>query len=241
MFDWAEHLKSKNRHFPTEEHWQFFSSIVALIEERRYTYASGALLYRARKHRAGQISPYLPHELGAPPPELCRGGRCNPEGISCLYLADSSPTAIAETRPWKDALVSVGKFELTRDLKLADLRSIGHRAELFTSDDPSTSLDTISKVLYILFMKESFSRPSHEESKVEYVPTQFVASLLESRGFDGIIYSSLLNASGVNVAVFDTTSAELKSVEIHEVWSVHYGTRIKTEQANTGNLSTPGA
>lgn len=235
MFDWASYLKTENRHFPTEEHWKYFDSIITIIEANPCIYVSGSSLFRARKHKVGQDLPFSLIEIGAPPASVCSGGRCNPEGIPYLYLADSAETAVAETRPWKDALVSVGEFELQKDLKLADLRGFGHTPNVFTSNDSSIANDAMAKVLMLLFLKDSFSRPGHEESKMEYAPTQFVSSMLKWRGFDGIIYSSLLKALGNNIVAFDVSSAEAKSVVVHEVWTVSYGTRVKAQPGDAAN------
>ena len=38
---------------------------------------------------------------------------------------------------------------------------------------------------------------------MEYAPTQFISGIFKADGFDGIIYSSLLKAGGVNIALFD--------------------------------------
>ena len=56
-------------------------------------------------------------------------------------------------------------------------------------------------------LEKSFSRPGHEESEVEYAPTQFISGIFKADGFDGIIYSSLLKAGGVNIALFDPALA----------------------------------
>src|SRR6266566_4486089 len=47
-------------------------------------------------------------------------GRVNPKGIPYLYLATHRDTAVAEVRPWKGGVVSVGQFRVVRDLRLVN-------------------------------------------------------------------------------------------------------------------------
>jgi hypothetical protein len=55
-----------------------------------------------------------------PRPNQASEGRVNPKGIPCLYGATSPNTAVAEVRPWKGELVSVGKFTLCRSVEIIE-------------------------------------------------------------------------------------------------------------------------
>jgi len=48
---------------------------------------------------------------------------------------------------------------------------------------------------------------TRDDPKLDYVPTQILAETFRRRGFDGILYRSLLDGSGLNVALFDVDSA----------------------------------
>lgn len=46
--------------------------------------------------------------------------------------------------------------------------------------------------------------PVHpEDSNVEYIPTQYIAEVIRSAGYDGICYPSALNQTGTNIVIFD--------------------------------------
>ena len=55
-------------------------------------------------------------DIGAPPPHKTSDGRINPRGISYLYLSDDIETALIEVRPWLKQEVTVGYFEITKNL-----------------------------------------------------------------------------------------------------------------------------
>ncbi len=53
----------------------------------------------------------------------------------------------------------------------------------------------------------AFSEPvGHNDKTVDYVPTQIIAELFKTKGFDGIKYKSLFN-NGSNLALYDISSA----------------------------------
>lgn len=230
MPEWAEHIKHVNRFCLTEEQQGFLGTALDFVGRTPHNFPATKPLFRARKHAVKQERSFPLCRMGAPPIEMHQGGRCSPVGIPCLYLASDPETAIAETRPWKSALVSVATFRLTRSIKLADLRDIGHRAVFLPQKDgnnPEDERATIGRVAYLVFLNNSFSRPSHEDSAIDYAPTQFVASILKANGFDGIIYSSLLRSMGFNVALFTTALAAPRSVDVYEVKDVDYWSRKK--------------
>jgi len=55
-----------------------------------------------------------------PQPRRAREGRVNPNGIPCLYLADTKETAMAEMRAWLGTPITVSQFELVRDISILD-------------------------------------------------------------------------------------------------------------------------
>ena len=57
-----------------------------------------------------EYRPYSEHAISSPPPQNAKSGRMNREGVSFLYLATDSETAIAETRPHPGQKISLGKF-----------------------------------------------------------------------------------------------------------------------------------
>lgn len=45
------------------------------------------------------------------------------------------------------------------------------------------------------------------DDTAEYVPTQILADLFRSKGYDGVAYKSVFGADGYNIALFDIVSA----------------------------------
>ena len=67
------------------------------------------ILYRAR------IGNYVGEDYSkilAPPKGKALSGRCNPEGISYLYLSTCENTAIAEIKPNKGDFVTIAEIQL---------------------------------------------------------------------------------------------------------------------------------
>ena len=94
--------------------------------------SSGTRFYRARIGIAGHIDifkdfhtqqfprPYQGDELSAPPARIATAGRLNRAGVSFLYLASDAHTAACEVRPHPSHLLSIGVFESTRPLRIAN-------------------------------------------------------------------------------------------------------------------------
>jgi len=232
MTEWADQLKYVNRYQLTEDQENFVSYAVEHIASSHCTIDAGTKYYRARKHRIGQSDPYPIAVMGAPPAHLHKGGRCSPPGIPCLYLSSDPETAISEVRPWKGAQMSVASFVVREGIRLVDLR------ESWRPKPKKDQRNVAGEAAAILVLTKSFERPGHEESEIEYVPTQFLSSIFKSLGFHGIIYSSLMNSSGHNVALFDPSFAIGEAVDLYDVNSVSYWTS-KVEEPNQTVEPTP--
>lgn len=229
MLEWSEQLKHVNRYHLTDDQWDFVGTAIDYLASHPHELSPATVLYRARKHFLGQECAYTPLEMCAPPVHLQKGGRCSPPGIPCLYLASDPETAISEVRPWKSAHVSVAAFKLAETgVKLADLRSIAQRSDFPTVANKSRKKENqriLGQAAAILVLEASFARPGHEETDLDYVPTQFVSGVLKAAGFEGLIYSSLMKVSGHNVALFDPEVATVQSVDVYEVEDVNYWTK----------------
>lgn len=70
---------------------------------------------------------------------------------------------------------------------------------------------------------EAFSTPvAAHEPHIEYVPTQVLAEAFRRHGYDGIVYKSLLNGGGVNIALFDPEAADLMNCGLYKASSVSF-------------------
>jgi RES domain-containing protein len=165
-------------------------------------------------------------ERMSPDPKVVQDGRLNPRGIAYLYLADSPEVAIAEVRPWRGAVVSIGIFELLKDTVLVDCSKAEGSAFTGTfymdgryEPPPEAEWDDIvwGDIGY------AFAVPADpNESHLTYAPTQILAEVLREEGYDGVLYRSAMHPSGSNITLFDTTRARLFRCELHEVSSVSY-------------------
>lgn len=130
-------------------------------------------------------------EIGPPPPSIARAGRMNPVGIPAFYGAFSSEVAVAEVRPPVGATVAIGKFSLTRAVRLLDVSFLPfayHEESIF-----SPTYDQLrNKVGFLEKFHRHISRPVlPSDEALEYLPTQAVAAYVANvMGLDGMIYGS---------------------------------------------------
>lgn len=107
--DFVKEIKENNRFHTNIVNKELLSSV---LQATFKPYKKGLVFYRARicKDSKG----FKPKEMGSPPSEVATAGRANPEGISCLYLADSVETVLREVRAGVYDYVTVGKFNPRR-------------------------------------------------------------------------------------------------------------------------------
>lgn len=143
----------------------------------------GTVLYRARIRNTVKNPESFGHEhLWAPSLGVPGQGRFNPPGIPVLYLADSPETALREvrfTRKSKRRVADVGVFVMVRDLPVWDLRE--------------TDLGEFVSVL---------SR-GNTTTKPEYFFANFLAQCCTNSGVFGVLYGSVENPGGLNVALLN--------------------------------------
>ena len=168
--------------------------------------------YRARAFETNdaleEALKYPETHIGPPLPKLARAGRMNAQGISVFYGADESETAIAEIRPAVGSRVAMAKFDLTRQIRLLDLRALERMAARTGSIfDPEYS-QMLQKISFIRGLSSIVSRPVtpfHEP--LEYIPTQAIADFLSNHlmlNLDGIIYPSVQSGDDAfNVVLFN--------------------------------------
>ncbi len=151
-----------------------------------------------------------------------REGRINPKGISCLYGATNPNTAMSEVRPWPGALVSVANFETTTELTIVNC-SIGYDKSphgLLFDENPSP--EKIEELIWIQ-IDRAFSEPVTESDDApDYVPTQVLAELFKSEGYDGIVYKSRLTDDGFNLALFEQDNARQTYCALYSVKDVRF-------------------
>lgn len=177
-------------------------------------------LYRSRITPIGQKKIKC-DKMGCPPKELATAGRANPIGIPYLYLSDSAKTTYFEVHAVYLDKLSVGTFEIQRELKLVDFI---YDVNLFLAyNDGTASLkETVIKKKIIDAISEDLSKPLRRyDSELEYVPTQLICEYCKRIvGADGISFESSLHKGGRNYVLFDDSAAKCIRVDSHEITKI---------------------
>lgn len=177
----------------------------------------GMILFRARI-TPSEKSILGKEEMGCPLPEKATPGRANPIGIPYLYLSDSPKTTYFEVRAVFLDNLSIGKFRITRNLKIVDFTE---NISLYKGyiDDPDNLSYLIAKTKILKSISADLSSPLRRyDSEIEYVPTQYICEYCKYvLHADGIIFRSALYSNGLNYVLFDKNDAECIDVELHEI------------------------
>ena len=174
-------------------------------------------LFRARI--ASDISGFKIKGMGAPPKELRRQGRANPEGIGILYLASDEQTALNEVRANVYDYVTIGTFRAKKKLRIVNLSAI---SELSPFSFAELASFYINREVFREMAAEIAKPQRRSDSPLEYLPTQFIAEFVKAQEYDGVAYDSTLNNDGHNLAIFDENNFRCVSVKTIEVTSVEY-------------------
>ena len=109
--------------------------------------------------------------------------RANAKGIPCLYLATHEKTAIAESRPWVGALVSVAQLRTARELRVLNCTTDDHKGKIYFKEPaPEERQGIIWQEI-----DRAFAEPvSRTDDVATQAPTQIVAELFRQQGLDGV-------------------------------------------------------
>lgn len=151
--------------------------------------------------------------------DKAREGRANPKGIPFLYVATEEETAIGEIRPWIGNFVSVAIMRPEKDLLLVDFTRKKTISELKIQNNNGNVVTD-----YIVWgaINNEFAKPvTRSDNVAEYIPTQILAEVVKSEGFDGIKYKSSLG-KGDNIALFSPKSLIIDDVELYEITKLEH-------------------
>ena len=163
----------------------------------------GTVFHRARKQSPSFQPNGIPsaEQLGAPPSENATAGRANAAGIRFLYVCGDQQTALAEVRPQIDGIVYLATCTSNVELRVFDMTSsrVVRGLDPFHPDFPRQK----AEAKLIARLNEEFGRPlsAHVPDR-DYAPTQIVAEMISSYGYDGIKFRSSLHEHGVNFVFF---------------------------------------
>jgi RES domain-containing protein len=142
-------------------------------------------------------------ELHAPPPTVAKPGRMNAERVPVFYAARDEKTAVAELRPGIGEQIVVGKFKVTRPVRLLDMLILdrAHGATLSIWDPQFKKREVMRALLKRLH--ERVRRPIASGAEHEYLATQMLAEYLSVHmHVEGIVFGSAQHEGGRNVVLF---------------------------------------
>ncbi|MFW6275697.1 MAG: RES domain-containing protein [bacterium] len=187
---------------------RYFAETISLSDESRF--------FRARIHFDENSNTFCHKEMGSPPREKSSEGRANPLGIPYLYLSKDIKTTFFETKVLLHDEVSIGEFAVKKEAKLdfVDFTEIPS-AFVGMGDLENYSRKTLLKKR----IGKDLSKPIRRyDSKIEYVPTQFICEFLRYViGADGIIFKSSLYPEGQNIVLFNEEMVECIDVKKYVV------------------------
>jgi len=229
-FAFSQATRHGNRYIHNEEVIYFLDAVLSTSKARQRSVKGGSNFWRAQLgndwrsifHEDEEIGeeacPYSPERM-KPISYSAIEGRANPKGIPYLYLSTNKETAMSEVRPWLGTNISVGQFKTKKELSLIDCSVLHGKGSVIYFEEPNCEKREYSVWAHI---DEVFSKPVNPNDKTsDYVPTQIIAELFKSKGYDGIVYKSSL-ATGFNVVLFDLEVAELSNCFLYEAEFIEF-------------------
>lgn len=232
----ARKIMQSHRYMHDQDTKDFFCEVLNTCQSRIEILHGGRVLWRSQlggsvrtqKDDEGNVigeepCPH-PRKRMYPREHMATEGRVNPKGIPCLYLATTKETAMSESRPWIGSEISVAQFKIIENLKIIDCSLNSSLTPLYFDVneglyEPNEEEREQSVWAHI---DKAFSQPvTQNENQAHYAPTQIIAELFKSNGYDGVKYKSMLG-SGYNVALFNIKSAELLQCFLCEVKNVSF-------------------
>jgi hypothetical protein len=236
-----EEVAGSRRYIRTDSGDAFLKAVVATCKERLHTIKAGSVFWRAQlgcgtrpvegMDGYSEDAAYGPSRM-KPRRERANEGRANPKGIPVLYVANTAQTAMSEIRPWVGAQVSVAQFKTARELTIVDcsklhdqyikLAFLSRTFDAITSSLSEPSSEEVDQIVWAA-IDAGFSEPvTSSDDVAEYAPTQILAELFRSEGYDGLAYKSAFGESGFNIALFDIDSARQVNGFLHSVKAVQF-------------------
>jgi hypothetical protein len=221
--DFQQELKHTNRFFPKTK----------IIDPDRLRFLfeflkmkmTPEVYYRARICESDVAFSF--DKMGKPPSKIAKSGRANPFGISYLYTASDSQTAIAEVRPHVGDKVTIATFRPHQSLSLLDLRNPRKSVSPFSLGD-DVLLDYFNELDLLCRLGEKLSKPIlPKESDLEYLASQYLSEMIKHFEYDGVVFKSSVGP-GYNIAFFD--DAKLQATTTVELYGVSQITYVSVRQ-----------
>ena len=229
--NFAKRIQRHSRFVRSSEDKEFLREVLNSSESRVLELPSRTILWRAqlghewRRPNDHQPDLEIPaaysRERMKPQKDRAMEGRVNPKGIPVLYLSTDGETATSEIRPWLGSLVSYARFKTTRTLQIVNLSQSG-TDDTFRFHFNKPTAEERDQAVWT-HIELAFSEPVNpNDESASYAPTQAIAELFKSEGYDGIKYRSRLVDDGYNIVLFDLADANLVDCALYEVKSLKY-------------------
>lgn len=252
--DFARKVVHSYRYIRDNEVDEFLSTLLKTSTGREETVSKGAVLWRAQvghgweplyqeEEHIGDIPGPFPPERMKPLQNRAREGRTNPKGIPYLYCSNRKETALSEVRPWIGSSISLGAFEIQRELTIINFSTEERHRPLYEPALKEPGPQERNKAVWI-DIDRAFAEPVTPNDEVaHYVPTQIIAEFYKKRGLDGIAYRSAFGG-GHNIMLFDLKSAELVSCSLYEVNDITFdflqvSNPYRVVKRNPSKIKTP--
>jgi len=218
--DFVDSVKKQNRFHTNHIELTILNRYCSFI---RKVYRKGTVFFRGR---LCSEEGFQPEEMGAPPSDKATAGRANSAGIRCLYLASDLDTTIHEIRAGVFDFISIGRFELTQDIVVVDLKAIDHISPFIDGCD---FLEHAINKAHLKRINMEIGRAlRRSDSVLDYIPTQYIADFIKSithegkPEYAGIEYNSTISHSGQNLAIFYPELFVCTDVEVYHIKELHY-------------------
>ncbi|RXF67725.1 RES family NAD+ phosphorylase [Arcticibacter tournemirensis] len=114
--------------------------------------------------------------------------------------------------------LTIGTFKLTDNMSVISLRNT---REISPFALESEIENYVIHQKYLGRLERELSKPVRRlDKELDYLPTQYLCEYVKSLGYDAIEYGSALHKGGINLAIFDDSKIECKSVDVYEVDSL---------------------
>lgn len=212
-------IRHQNRYHVKLFNEKIFEEIIGYAST---SYEQGQLFFRARISTEHDEK-YPTNEMGPPPKGKGSTGRINPKGISCLYLGSSEDISIKEVRARMHDSVTIGRFELLKKIEVIDLTKIDKFSPFLGNDLGFDYEKYAVNNEHLRNIAKEFLIPSkRNDPDLAYLPSQYIAEFIKSKGKKGIKYESTMDSKGYNIVVFDAKLLECKETEFLEIVNIHY-------------------
>jgi hypothetical protein len=219
--EFSDVLKYENRFHNKCFNSEACASFLTELKEEKHI----AELYRARISESSKG--FCCDEMGVPPKSLRSPGRINSDGVGVLYLASDIETALTEVRAGVFDYVTIGTFKQSERNKgyisLINLPNILKLSPFLYQEDEDRFLKYGVNRKIFKEIESEMARPlRRSDSKLTYIPTQYISDFIRLQGCHGICYASTLRQGGINIALFDETLLQCVKTETREVSEIKY-------------------